>query len=192
MPDKVEYVVNPQTNKYIKVNGPTYNKLKDQYTFKKSERVLRTPPKPRLEDTPISPKRLREISEMKMHSPSMKKTLTSTTQPYLLKKLAQQLPKEKEGRGSRTRGWAAASPKKGSDRHMLKEQCGNKCFLKPEDEAFPICARCVNGKCDCKVDPRAMISAKVRAGQYKYDEVTKAIQKLEKKMASPTSSPRRQ
>lgn len=80
---------------------------------------------------------------------------------------------------SRTLGWKVDAPKKGSERHMLKQQCGNQCFLKPETEGFPICAKCVNDKCSCKIDCRGLASAKVRAHQYHHEELYDAIDRLQ-------------
>lgn len=120
------YVINPVTGRKIKVNGPTYQKLKDQG-------------------------RLDTI-----------------------------FPKASDGRGSRLRGWAVDSPKRGEDRHRLKHQCGNQCFLIPDREAFPICPRCAGDRCSCQVDCRGLMAAKVRAHQYHYTDLYKTIDQLER------------
>ena len=86
-----------------------------------------------------------------------------------------------EGRGGRTRGWAAEAPQRGRERHALKKKCGSSCFLKPETEGFPICPalRVTGGK--CRTSCKGIISAKVRAGQWKYEDVKEAAEELERK-----------
>jgi hypothetical protein len=79
---------------------------------------------------------------------------------------------------SRTRGWHDAAPRKGKERHELKKRCGNKCFLKPENEGFPICKKCSAVICDCKTDCRGVAAAKIRAHQYKHVEIYDIIDKL--------------
>lgn len=79
------------------------------------------------------------------------------------------------GRGSRTRGWREASPARGRERSVMKQRCGSKCFLSPAKNKYPICRRNT-----CKPDCRGIISAKVRAGQYKETSVMALAKKLEK------------
>jgi hypothetical protein len=56
--------------------------------------------------------------------------------PYLRRNLASlQLG---NGRGSATRGWKIAAPKRGRARHALKAKCGSKAFLLPGTEGFPV------------------------------------------------------
>jgi hypothetical protein len=57
---------------------------------------------------------------------------------------------------------------------------GDDCFLLPKRNAFPVCAS-LRTKQGCKVDCRGIIAAKVRAGQWKYEDVKKAAIALEKK-----------
>ena len=42
--------------------------------------------------------------------------------------------------------WSLIAPKRGVQRHQLKEQCGSQCFLQPDKEGFPVCAKCQSGK----------------------------------------------
>ena len=81
-------------------------------------------------------------------------------------------------RGSRTRGWREAAPKKGAERHQLKQQCGSKCFLQPETEGFPVCAKCVGDQCSCQIDCRGVAAANVRAHQYHHTNLYQAIDLL--------------
>jgi hypothetical protein len=83
------------------------------------------------------------------------------------------------GRGSRTRGWRADSPKPGTDRHYLYQKCGKRCFL-GEGESFPICAKCHGGKCSCRVDCRGVIAASVRSRQYKHKNLYGRINRLKR------------
>jgi len=80
------------------------------------------------------------------------------------------------GSGSRTRGWNA--PRRGKPRHAMMKKCGEKCFLDPEHEAFPICAKLTGGKSDCQLDCRGVQAAFQRARQWGYEDVAKAAKEL--------------
>lgn len=85
------------------------------------------------------------------------------------------------GKGGRTRGWRADSPKKGRERHSMRHRCPE-CFLvKPE--GFPVCDK------NCNYDCRGVTAAKVRAGQYHYPEAKAKAERLEKELGCP--SPKR-
>ena len=84
--------------------------------------------------------------------------------------------KRSVGRGGRTRGWKIASPGRGRERSVMKKKCGSKCFLSPARNGYPICARNT-----CKPDCRGIISAKVRAGQYKETTVMELARRMERK-----------
>lgn len=75
--------------------------------------------------------------------------------------------------GHPTSGWAIDAPKIGKQRHQLKQKCGDECFILPETEKFPICA-----KNNCQIDCRGLISAKIRAHQHKYTNIYDKIDKL--------------
>lgn len=75
--------------------------------------------------------------------------------------------------------WSGRSPKKGSQREEMMKKCGKKCFLSPSDKAFPICPYEKNPI--CKVDKAGVLSAFVRARQWKHEDVAKKA----KKMLSP-------
>jgi hypothetical protein len=81
-----------------------------------------------------------------------------------------------DGRGSKTRGWREASPKRGAEREALKKKCGDTCFLLPSQNKFPICR-----PDSCVPDCRGILSAKIRARQYKYEHVANIAQQLENK-----------
>lgn len=88
--------------------------------------------------------------------------------------------KKVDGRGSRTRGWKLAAPKRGKERHSLKEECGDVCFLKPSVEGFPICAA-LREKQGCEVDCRALTAAKTRAAQWGYPGVYRTAESMQRK-----------
>lgn len=158
---KIEYVVNPETQRHIRVDGPTYAKLKKKYNLENAERIFKSGPKQHYIGSVTSGHKLEQMSEMGVHQPDVKKS---------------------RGRGGRTRGWGDDAPKRGNERHLLKEQCGDQCFLMPDDEGFPICRRCLNNACSCKIDCRGLTSAKIRAHQHQYNEVYQAAEALEKKI----------
>jgi hypothetical protein len=89
--------------------------------------------------------------------------------PHLLKKRTELL---KEGKHSNPAyGWSIRAPKKGTERHILKRECGNQCFLIPEKEAFPICTKYALTAPKCKFDCGGLLTAFRRARQYKYPAV---------------------
>ena len=145
---EIAYIINPETGRQIKVGGPSYTKLMAKVVAHQHQRA-----------------------EM----PVFKLDIEATAKKPTLKRLVQ---KKDEPRGSRTRGWRGDAPKKGRERHQLKAQCGDKCFLVPESEGFPICPRCVDETCSCEVDCRGLTAARIRAKQYKYQELFPAIDRL--------------
>ena len=91
------------------------------------------------------------------------------------------MPKtRRNGRGSATRGWKNEQPSYRQRSVMLKK-CGKKCFLGTQ-KSFPICK-----KNTCKVSPRGVYSAYIRARQYsskgqKYRTVSKKANQMLVKM----------
>src|SRR5205085_2294539 len=143
----IPFVTNPETGRLIKaqnIPGSTYARLKDQYSLQSAPRYYKPAPHARYPRTGVSASQLRTIKSMKTYRPNWQRTLRSTTQPALLRKLKTESVQRSraQGRGQRTRGWAADSPKRGYDRTLLKEKCGDACFLKPSVKGFPICPRC--------------------------------------------------
>lgn len=181
---QAEYVKNPETGRDIKVNGPTYERLKKKYKLDKAPRKTKPLPHAKYPSKPVSSQRIEEMSKMPIHKYNLEKSLETTTEPYLKKKLKTQIAKKSQGKGKRTRGWAADAPKRGTDRHKLKKECGDKCFLVPEHEGFPICPRCLGDVCTCEIDCRGLTAAKIYASKYdEYNDLLKAINELESKTA---------
>ena len=155
----IQYVVNPKTGRHIKVGGPTYSKLVDIYQLESAPNIMKSAPKAKYPSQPVPKKHMQAMSQMPLHQ-------------Y----------QQSTGKGKHTRGWGEVAPKRGQQRHLLKEKCGDKCFLMPEQEAFPICPKCSNQGCQCQIDCRGLTSAKIRAAQYKYHDVANAAKILEKKV----------
>lgn len=121
-------------------------------------------------------KHLEEILSMPFYDiPTLEETLKNTTQPGKRAKIEEMINEKRylEGRGIKTRGWISRSPQKGSERHQLKSECGDKCFLLPESEKFPICAspKLNEGKSVCAIDCGGVNAALIRARQWGYDDV---------------------
>lgn len=142
----MSYVLNPITNRMIRVNGKTHKKLMSEE--KELKRVLKT----------LSPSR-------RVKKSRLRKVIKSIHR--------------KEGRGSRTRGWAAMSPQRGRERNELLSKCGAKCFLLPKEKKFPVCSALRVGE-GCKFNCKGILSAKIRARQYKYNDVANLSEQLEK------------
>ena len=90
------------------------------------------------------------------------------------------LKTRRNGRGSATKGWKNEQPSYHQRSIMLKK-CGKKCFLGTK-KSFPICK-----KNTCKVSPKGVYSAYIRARQYsskgqKYRVVSKKANKMLIKM----------
>ena len=91
------------------------------------------------------------------------------------------MPKtRRNGRGSATKGWKNQKPSY-RERSVMLKKCGKKCFLGTK-KSFPICK-----KNTCKVSPRGVYSAYIRARQYsskgqKYRTVSKKANKMLVKM----------
>ena len=161
-------IKSPETGRPIKVGGPTYNRL--------------------MKEGKLLPKAKER---------SLAKTLKSlpATRKARKGKLEKQRSKAVEGRGSRTRGWAAAAPQKGRERYELMRLCGAACFLKPATREFPICSA-LREKQGCKVDCRGVTAARVRAAQYKHRVTEAKAKKLERRykcgaLSSSGASPKR-
>lgn len=166
----VSYVINPETGRQIRVGGPTYAKLLGKYPqLQTAEKKTKSVPKKRHQAHRLSERQIGQRAEMPVFQ------LDRPADQPLLKK------NKEEPRGSRTRGWATDAPKKGRERHLLKSKCGDKCFLIPETEAFPICPRCEETgqeACSCQIDCRGLTAAKIRAKQHKYTELFPSIERL--------------
>jgi hypothetical protein len=111
---------------------------------------------------------------------SLKASLKSLpkTRKSKRKALKKEISKQGTGRGSRTRGWAAASPQRGRERKELYDKCGERCFLEPKKLGFPVCASLRENQ-GCKIDCRGVMSAKVRAAQWKHEGAYKEATRLQ-------------
>lgn len=81
----------------------------------------------------------------------------------------------KNGRGSATRGWKREKPEY-HQRTVMLTRCGKKCFLGP-NKSFPICK-----KNTCKVSPRGVYAAYIRARQYNHKNISRKANSLLVKM----------
>jgi len=171
---------NPDTGRNILKGGRTYNRLKNQGIDVNSfSRVRNRWTKQRKRSTSPRKRKVktRKTTRRKSARATRGRPLTQTLKDVpkerkaTREKLKQQLSHTREGRGIRTRGWAAAAPQRGKERRELYEKCGAKCFLEPNPEdpgksGFPICAALRENQ-GCKVDCRGVTSAFVRARQYR-------------------------
>ena len=69
------------------------------------------------------------------------------------------------------KGWKTQSPGYHQKTVMLRK-CGKKCFLGPR-KSFPICR-----KNTCKISPKGVYAAYVRARQYKHKNISKKAKKM--------------
>ncbi len=181
--------MNPLTGRRIRVGGPTYQKLlRRGVAIKSLRRTYRKRPsrKLSLKQQPVFTKaEIRRRVALGRGPPlDLEKLLVRTKEPARRRKLKKQIKRRGEGRGSRTRGWGAAHPRQGPQRRQLHKACGDACFLLPRDSSgklvlkFPICPKCFEGDCSCKVSCAGVTSAKVRAAQWKYPHVLMAASRI--------------
>ncbi len=192
---KSDLVKSPKTGKmiqkanYERLYGKTSSKKSPMKPAKKTQHRLSA-------DEPLPPALIKAIAEQKaqLTPEELKYTLQRTTQPHLRRKLEDQIKKEKDPRGQKTRGWSARAPQKGEPRKILQAACGDEAFLLPKDLKFPIMAKCGNGlekgKCKCKIDCGGVRAALIRARQFGYTNIAKAAEKLlETKCGGKPSEP---
>ena len=89
-------------------------------------------------------------------------------------KRSKKVVKSPKNKGSRTRGWAKEAPRRVKERASMLKKCGSKCFLMPKEKKFPVCSK------NCKLSCKGLLSAKIRASQYKYGNVIRRSTKLMK------------
>jgi hypothetical protein len=154
------YIRNPFGNRWIRVDGPTYQKLIEhgRISRRKLQRLPVTQrPVPKARDYPKlsnseSRKHLQEISNLPIDQ-------SSFTKP---------------GRGGKTRGWGKVKPRRGRERRELYNICGRSCFFQPDaatpgKSGYPVCrslhhVRSTNKS--CQLDCRGIQTAKQYATRF--------------------------
>ena len=166
-----EYVLNPATNKKIRVGGDLYLRLKKQGVKFSNPFRAKLPSKryyPKLEPEE-EVKYDREIKNAK----TVENVQTGG------------------GRGVFTRGWEQAKPKRGRERRELYEACGGQCFLRPNPEdpgrsGYPICSK----ENDCLIDCRGIQRSYQLASMYDAEVKEHALHlRKEKGCRLPGDSP---
>ncbi len=171
----VSSIKSPKTGRWVTVRGQAYADLmgtKFETRAKKAKRVKRRSP---------GTKTKRRVKTLRRARPiSLEESLKTVpkTRKARRRVLKKQIARKGEGRGGRTRGWAAAAPQRGREREALMAECGDECFLLPGRRGFPVCAALREGR-GCAVDCRGVTSAKVRAAQWKYPRVYQAAEDLD-------------
>jgi hypothetical protein len=84
--------------------------------------------------------------------------------------------------------WGMMAPKPEKQRQSLRKKCGTKCFLRPEDNGFPVCSARTRG---CGFNCKGLFAARARAIQYNYGDIEKKADALIKKHCSYTSPVRK-
>ena len=150
-PEVADYVRNPLTQNWILVDGPTYTKLilTGQVSRSNLRRLPRTSrPVPQARDYPRlnhrqAEQHLAEMAQLPLNP-------RSHTKP---------------GRGGKTRGWGKVKPSRGTARRELYEQCGRRCFFKPNEttpgqSGYPICPKLSGKHPNCQLDCRGIQTAR--------------------------------
>lgn len=142
------YIENPKTGRMIRMDGATYQKLKQQKVKFNKKTIEKR--KKRSEPRKISPHKAK-ISPSEVIN----------------------------RRTSGVRGWSDVKPGR-SERHELKNKCGDKCFLDPKNEKYPICPKYSYGKCN--IDCRGLLAAKIRASQWHQTKIADQANQLGKRL----------
>ena len=156
MSTQITKIINPETGKKITVGGPTYQQLLDRgYKLKGLSQTPGEKAQKRYQESVPSSGLVNAINRLpSRHEVSLQRP------------------------GNRTKGWGEVAPKRGRARQELYDNCGDKCFLIPENKSFPICAGCDSGNCACELDCRGLSAAKIRAHQWKYANLYETIDRL--------------
>lgn len=166
-----DYIRNPLTGNWILVDGPTYTRLlrTGQISLSKLSRLLvTTRPVPKAREYPQLSNRetkrhLQEISQLPLNPESHSKT----------------------GQGGKTKGWSEVKPSRGRERSELYQECGRRCFFKPNKASpgksgYPICPRISERKpLQCQLDCRGIQSARQYAARFD-PEMAKQIHQIQK------------
>lgn len=155
MSETISKIRNPETGKLINVDGPTYQQLLAKgYNLSQIEEVQGKKGSKRYQESVPS---LAAVSEIR------------------------QLPSKFSSKQSNSaKGWEKDGPKRGQQRRDLMEKCGNRCFLIPEQQSFPICSACRTDECLCELDCRGLAAANIRARQWQYTNLYQTIDDLGK------------
>jgi hypothetical protein len=153
-PDKI---VNPKTGKCVLRTGAIGKNLLAAQTPSKPKA------KPKAKKSPTRPSPAPSATKPKA-KPKAKKSATSPSPGDALEDLLDQLPKGRSkvkaptlprGQvGVRTEQWdTQRKPTRKADRQTVYDQCGEKCFLIPEEKKYPVCAgKSGNPSCDFDCD----------------------------------------
>lgn len=180
------YVVNPKTGRNILVGGPTYNEVikdpKYKSKLKNSPVIKGKAPgtKNRLKGKVMPASEVSTLKRGKERSllAALKDNKSNTKKRAVLEK---QLLNKSRGKGKSTRGWGGVSPQRGKERIELQKNCGDRCFLMPKTRSFPVCPKQTKTDKNCSIDCRGVLSAKIRAKQWKYDEVARVAEEVGKR-----------
>jgi len=187
-------MTNPETGRRIKVGGPTHRKLmkkwddEDRAANSEWDHSSDDMGDDMGDDTNMADQRsedqhMKDIMDMMAESPDNipsdeELDITSQALQQHVDKIRKNMGK---GQGSRTRGWSAVAPQKGTERNRLIDQCGDKCFLKPDSKGFPICPKCMEDECECEIDCRGLMAAKVRARQWDHNDIARKADRIGRK-----------
>lgn len=150
----VKKVKNPETDRWIKIGGPTFNDLvKSGYS---KEELMEGS--------------VREV--MSYQAPQTEEFKDSHVDDLL------SLSTDYTDYESASAGWSDVAPGDKNERRRLLNRCGKGCFLKPDSLGFPICRKCKKNSCDCVQDCRGILAAKMRGRQWKYKNVADMADRL--------------
>jgi len=159
----------PTTRKPVKYVKSDSKKDKESKPVKavKSKAVKVVKPKAVKVEKPKAIKPVKKAKQAKVVKES--KIVKASSKPVnVIKKKVKSIAKREQPIRSPTRGWRMAVPTKGKERKEMLRVCGKKCFLKPVELKYPVCAYG-----SCEVDCHGLYSAKIRSAQYKDKKVYK-------------------
>lgn len=162
-------ILNPLTNKFIKIGGKVYNDLVHNgvISIDKTEKFIekiRNPLTGRLiKKGSAIYNELITKNKIKPDAKIEKKVRPfSVPTEYKVTEKFKKYPIDRE-----EVPWGTKKPSTVGERRFIRENCGESCFLMPEKNKFPIC----NKTLPCTYNCRGLKAASSRAGEHKYTKV---------------------
>lgn len=118
-----EVVTNPLTGRPVKVGGTVYKKLVADGVISTGEEAIRLRKVAKPAEPKIAFEQFNRGSDQDAHLARIK--ALQTTGPQVIQ----------------AKGWKEIAPKVGSERNALKAKAGDACFLRPQDNGYPICPK---------------------------------------------------
>jgi len=142
--------------------------------------IIEQPSGMEVEEVPLAPQsgQARRRGGRRVSSKKTKKTVRKSVRKSSKKRLSVSHRDWTHG----VKGWGKVKPGSINRRRALRDECGDRCFLKPEEHKFPVCRGLEHSKSKCIMDCRGVLAAKIRGAQWGHKDVVTKADKLAKKL----------